>query len=45
MVEYYTNVGGWETDTYNVHHHGTTFGFAINSGRIAAKNVAKYISE
>ena len=37
--------GGWETDTYNIHLPGTTFGFAINSGRIAGENAAKYISE
>ena len=39
------DTGGWETDTYNIHLPGTTFGFAINSGRIAGENAAKYISE
>jgi fumarate reductase flavoprotein subunit len=39
------DTGGWETDTYNIHLPGTTFGFAINSGRIAGESAAKYISE
>lgn len=38
------DTGGWETDTYNVHLSGTTCGFAINSGRIAGENAAKYVS-
>jgi len=38
------DTGGWETDTYNIHLSGTTFGFAVNSGRIAGENAAKYIS-
>ena len=38
------DTGGWETDTYNIHLSGTTFGFAINSGRIAGENAARYVS-
>lgn len=37
------DTGGWESDTYNVILSGTTFGFAINSGRIAGENAAKYV--
>jgi fumarate reductase flavoprotein subunit len=39
------DTGGWETDTYNIHLPGTTFGFAVNSGRIAGESAVKYISE
>ena len=35
--------GGWQPDTYNIGLAGATFGFAINSGRIAGENAAKYI--
>jgi fumarate reductase flavoprotein subunit len=38
------DTGGWETDTYNLILPGTTFGFAINSGRIAGENASQYIS-
>lgn len=37
------DAGGWESDTYDADLSGTTLGFAINSGRIAAENAAKYI--
>jgi fumarate reductase flavoprotein subunit len=36
------DTGGWETDTYNIHLCGTTFGFAVNSGRIAGENAAAW---
>ena len=32
------DTGGWEGDNDNVILSGTTFGFAINSGRIAGEN-------
>jgi fumarate reductase flavoprotein subunit len=35
--------GGWEPDTYNLALSGFAFGFAINSGRIAGENAARYI--
>ena len=38
------DTGGWESDTYTLILPGTTFGFAINSGRIAGENAANYIS-
>jgi fumarate reductase flavoprotein subunit len=37
------DAGGWESDTYDADLSGTTLGFAINSGRIAGENAAKYI--
>jgi fumarate reductase flavoprotein subunit len=37
------DTGGWETDTYNVELAGAALGFAINSGRIAGENAAKYV--
>jgi fumarate reductase flavoprotein subunit len=39
-----SETGGWEADTYNVVLSGSTFGFAINSGRIAGENAAQYVS-
>jgi fumarate reductase flavoprotein subunit len=36
--------GGWESETYCIDLPGSAFGFAINSGRIAAENAVKYIS-
>jgi flavocytochrome c len=36
------DTGGWEADNYNAILSGTTFGFAINSGRIAGENAADY---
>jgi fumarate reductase flavoprotein subunit len=36
------DTGGWEVDSYNAVLSGTTFGFAINSGRIAGENAASY---
>jgi fumarate reductase flavoprotein subunit len=39
-----SDTGGWETDTYNAILSGTTFGFAINSGRIAGENAATFVS-
>lgn len=38
------DTGGWVADTYNINLSGSTFGFAINSGRIAGENAAKYAS-
>ena len=37
------DTGGWESDTYNAVLSGTTFGFALNSGRIAGENAAVYM--
>ena len=37
------DTGGWESDTYNAHLSGNTFGFALNSGRIAGENAAKMV--
>jgi fumarate reductase flavoprotein subunit len=37
------DVGGWETDTYNLTLPGKAFGFALNSGRIAGENAALYL--
>lgn len=37
------DTGGWEIDTYNAVLSGTTFGFAVNSGRIAGENAADYV--
>lgn len=37
------DTGGWEADNYNAILSGTTFGFAINSGRIAGENAADYV--
>jgi len=37
-------VGGMYGDTYNLITAGGTFGFAVNSGRIAAENAASYVS-
>jgi fumarate reductase flavoprotein subunit len=39
-----SDTGGWSADTYNINLAGFTSGFAINSGRIAGENAAKYIS-
>ncbi len=39
------DTGGWSADTYNINLAGFTSGFAINSGRIAGENAAKYISQ
>jgi fumarate reductase flavoprotein subunit len=35
------DAGGWEGDTYCARLAGTTFGFAINSGRIAGENAVR----
>jgi fumarate reductase flavoprotein subunit len=35
--------GGTDSDTYNVNLAGHSFGFTINSGRIAGENAAEYI--
>jgi fumarate reductase flavoprotein subunit len=40
-----TDAGGWESDTYNVHLSATTFGFPLNSGRIAGENAALFVSK
>ena len=39
------DTGGWVGDTYCIRTTGTTFAFAINSGRIAGENAAKKIYE
>jgi NADPH-dependent glutamate synthase beta subunit-like oxidoreductase len=36
------DTGGWECDTYNAFLPGSTYGFAINSGRIAGESAARY---
>ena len=35
-----SDTGGWESDTCCLSLSGRTFGFAINSGRIAGENAA-----
>lgn len=37
------DTGGWECDTYNPMLAGMTFGFALNSGRIAGENAAAFV--
>jgi fumarate reductase flavoprotein subunit len=37
-----SDTGGWESNTYCIKLPGSTFGFAINSGRIAGENAALY---
>jgi fumarate reductase flavoprotein subunit len=37
------DVGGWSSHTYNVILSGKAFGFAVNSGRIAGENAARYV--
>jgi fumarate reductase flavoprotein subunit len=39
------DTGGWESDTYCLTLSGSAFGFALNSGRIAAENASKYVFE
>ncbi len=36
------DAGGWVSDTYCAHLAGSAFGFALNSGRIAAENAVRY---
>jgi fumarate reductase flavoprotein subunit len=36
------DTGGWEPDNYNINLAGSTFGLAINSGRIAGESAARY---
>jgi fumarate reductase flavoprotein subunit len=36
------DTGGWESDTYNCILSGSTFGFAISSGRIAGERAVQY---
>jgi fumarate reductase flavoprotein subunit len=38
------DTGGWESETYCERLSGSAFGFAVNSGRIAGENVAKFVS-
>ena len=38
------DTGGWEGDSYCIKLAGTTFAFAINSGRIAGENAAEFVS-
>lgn len=35
--------GGWVTDTYDISLAGVTFGYAINSGRMAGESAASFI--
>ena len=37
------DTGGWTSDTYCALLPGTAFGFALNSGRIAGENAAKFV--
>jgi fumarate reductase flavoprotein subunit len=37
-------IGGTESETYNVSYPGHSFGFTVNSGRIAGENAAEYLS-
>jgi fumarate reductase flavoprotein subunit len=39
------DTGGWMPETYNCELSGSAFGFAINSGRIAGENAAKYLRD
>jgi fumarate reductase flavoprotein subunit len=39
-----SDTGGWQGDTYCLDLSGSTFAFAINSGRIAGENAFKYVS-
>jgi fumarate reductase flavoprotein subunit len=36
------DTGGWEPNTYNAVLSGSTFGFALNSGRIAGEQAVQY---
>ncbi|MBW2065116.1 MAG: FAD-dependent oxidoreductase [Deltaproteobacteria bacterium] len=38
-----SDAGGWESDTYCAVLSGSAFGFALNSGRIAAESAAAYV--
>ena len=40
-----SDTGDWEPDTYCDNLSGTALGFAVNSGRIAAENAVRYISQ
>jgi len=37
------DAGGWQSETYCAELAGSTFSFAINSGRIAGENAAQYV--
>jgi fumarate reductase flavoprotein subunit len=37
------DTGGWEPETYNINLAGSTCGFAVNSGRMAGENAAKFV--
>lgn len=37
------DTGGWTSDTYCVILPGTAYGFALNSGRIAGENAARFV--
>ena len=39
------DAGGMYGDSYDVVLSGSTLGFAVNSGRIAGENAAKYIKQ
>jgi fumarate reductase flavoprotein subunit len=38
-----SDVGEWEPETYNFHLSGSTYGFAVNSGRIAGESAAQLV--
>ena len=38
------DTGGWEAETYNVRLSGSTFSFALNSGRIAGENAVRMLA-
>jgi fumarate reductase flavoprotein subunit len=40
-----SDAGGCQPDTYNINLAGATFGFAVNSGRIAGENASKYVRD
>ena len=40
-----TDTGGWFSDTYDLTMTGNAFGFAVNSGRIAAENAVAYLGK
>ena len=37
------DTGGWVSDTYDINLAGVTFGFAINSGRMAGESAAQFV--
>ena len=37
------DTGGWVSETYFIKLSGYAFGYAVNSGRIAGENAARFI--